>query len=217
MNRFQNFFWNTKKRIIHKYTHYLDIYDKYFSKFYDKPVRIVEVGIGHGGSLQMWKECFGLQAEIHGIDVVDRKTIEEDQITIWQGNQSDDFFWEEFFSRVPEVDIFIDDGSHYSFDQIHTLKKIFSHISQGGIYLCEDLHTAYLQDFAGGFRSPDSFIEYSKGLVDTINSYVIPEIKESVEQFDNVRSISFYTGVVIIEKNDVSTTGECLFMGEEKA
>ena len=95
---------------------------------------IVEVGIGHGGSLQMWKNYFGEGAQIHGIDIVERRFLEEDQITIWLGNQSDKDFWKIFFQRIPEVDIFIDDGSHESKDQIITLEEVFSRISKEGVY-----------------------------------------------------------------------------------
>ena len=217
MNDLESFCYNTKGKIIHKYTHYLKIYEKHFSKFRNRSPVIVEVGIGHGGSLQMWKNYFGEGAQIHGIDIVERRFLEEDQITIWLGNQSDKDFWKIFFQRIPEVDIFIDDGSHESKDQIITLEEVFSHISKEGVYLCEDLHTAYSPHFNGGYKHPESFIEYSKEIADTINSSVIPEIIPLVKKFDDVRSMTFYSGVVVIEKGDISSTGECLHFGEERA
>lgn len=216
MNDLENFFWNTKGRVIHKYTHYLEIYERHFSKFRNKSPVVVEVGIGHGGSLQMWKSYFGAGAQIHGIDIVERRFIQEEQIEIWVGDQSNLNFWDEFFKVVPQIDIFIDDGSHFSKDQIITLEKVFPYISKEGVYLCEDLHTAYWESFNGGYKDKNSFIEYAKEIADTINSSVIPEIKDNVKQFDNVRSLLFYSGVVVIEKGDISRTGECLYMGEEK-
>ena len=43
------------KNLIHKWNHYFEIYNKHFKRFRNKDINILEVGVSHGGSLQMWK------------------------------------------------------------------------------------------------------------------------------------------------------------------
>ena len=46
---------NHDGRIIHKWNHYLDIYDKYFTDYREKKINLLEFGVYQGGSLQLWK------------------------------------------------------------------------------------------------------------------------------------------------------------------
>lgn len=47
--------------------HYFDIYERHFEKFIGKGINILEIGVSHGGSLQMWKDYFGDKAMIFGL------------------------------------------------------------------------------------------------------------------------------------------------------
>ena len=49
---------------------YFQVYEEIFSKYVDKEIIFVEVGVLGGGSLQMWKEYFGEKARIIGIDII---------------------------------------------------------------------------------------------------------------------------------------------------
>ena len=46
-------------RLLNKWEHYIDIYDQFFNKYRNKDIVFVEIGIAHGGSLQMWRKYFG--------------------------------------------------------------------------------------------------------------------------------------------------------------
>ena len=41
-----------------KWDNYFDVYEKIFKKFETKKITIVEIGVGNGGSLFMWKSFF---------------------------------------------------------------------------------------------------------------------------------------------------------------
>ncbi len=41
---------------VHKWHHYFDIYSKYFERYRDRPITMLEIGVFRGGSLRMWKE-----------------------------------------------------------------------------------------------------------------------------------------------------------------
>jgi 2-polyprenyl-3-methyl-5-hydroxy-6-metoxy-1,4-benzoquinol methylase len=47
---------------------YFKLYDDLFSKYINKKIIFVEIGILNGGSLQIWKKFFGNKARIIGID-----------------------------------------------------------------------------------------------------------------------------------------------------
>ena len=48
---------------------YFQVYEEIFNKYVGKKITFVEVGVLQGGSLFMWKEYFGNEARIIGIDL----------------------------------------------------------------------------------------------------------------------------------------------------
>ena len=52
-----------------KSVHYFPVYEKWFSPYRGKDIVFVEVGVQHGGSVQMWKNYFGKDAKIIGVDI----------------------------------------------------------------------------------------------------------------------------------------------------
>ena len=77
-----------------KYKKYFKVYDDLFSKYINKKIIFVEIGISNGGSLQIWKKFFGNKARIIGIDLNPKcKEFEEKGIEIFIGDQSNPKFW----------------------------------------------------------------------------------------------------------------------------
>ena len=77
-----------------------------YKKLRNKEIVILEVGVSHGGSLQMWKNYFGEKAKIYGIEVnPNAKEVEEDQIEIFIGSQSDRKFLRSIKQKLPQIDI----------------------------------------------------------------------------------------------------------------
>ena len=172
MNHLQHYFENNTGRVIHKWSHYFDVYDRHFHRFRDQEIVILEIGVSQGGSLQMWKDYFGPKAKIYGIDIDPAcKSLEEDNIEIFIGSQSDRDFLRLVKKQIPKVDILIDDGGHTMTQQIVSFEELFDHVQDKGVYLCEDMHTSYWIKFGGGYRRSGSFIEYSKNFVDYINAW----------------------------------------------
>ncbi len=207
MNDLQLYFESNNRRLMHKWMHYFDIYDRHFSRYRGTDVHIVEIGIYHGGSLQMWREYFGPSAKIIGIDIDPRcKELEEEGIEIIIGNQEDREFLRSLKQRIPRMDILLDDGGHTMQQQIVTFEELFSHVAEDGVYLCEDLHTSYWGGYGGGFRKPSSFIEYSKDLIDFLNAWHSRDPESfPVNQFTrSAYSMNFYGSVLVIEKQPMS-------------
>lgn len=164
---------------------------------------MVEIGVSMGGSLKMWKDYFGPGAKIYGVDInPDCKQFEEENIEIFIGSQSDRAFLKQLKTKIPKIDILIDDGGHTMEQQTVTFEELFDHISEKGIYLCEDIHTSYLKEYGGGLNKADTFIEFSKHLIDQLHAWHIPNEALPVSNFTrNAESIHFYDGIIVIEKN----------------
>ena len=201
-NPLYQFFKNNKGKLIHKWLHYFEIYDRYFSHYRNKDVIIIEFGVSHGGSLSMWKDYFGPKAKIYGVDINPQcQSLEEDQIKIFIADQNDSKSLELVLNQIPKVDILIDDGGHTMAQQINTFNVFFDHVKDDGIYLCEDLHTSYWTHFYGGYKKKNTFIEYSKNLIDDIHAWHSKQRKLKVN--DKTRSIfglHFYDSILVIEK-----------------
>lgn len=206
MNDLLNYAENNKHSLLNKYKHYFSIYDRHLSKFRDTEVNILEFGVAHGGSLQMWKNYFGHKAKIYGVDINPNcKQLEEDRISIFIGDQGDKNFLRVLKKNIPRIDILVDDGGHEMKQQIVTFEELFPYISSNGVYLCEDLHTSYMTNFGGGYKKKNTFIEYSKNFIDQINAWFSEEPNRfKVTDFTRtVYSLHYYNSVLVIEKKPV--------------
>ena len=134
----ERLFWAHKGRLIDKWDFYWPIYTRYFERFVGKSPTVLEIGVCHGGSLQLWKRFFGEGATIIGVDI-DRRcsAYTEPQIEVFIGDQGDERFWANFDYQI---DICIDDGSHQLADQMTTLRCVWPKIKPNGVMLIEDCH-----------------------------------------------------------------------------
>lgn len=113
MNDLEKYFHKNVGRHIDKWEHCFEIYDRHFSKFRNTEVSVLEIGVNHGGSLQMWKDYFGPKAKIFGIDInPECKDYEEENIEILTGSQADPEFLMKVTEKIPKLEILIDDGGH---------------------------------------------------------------------------------------------------------
>lgn len=192
-------------RLIRKWVHYLAIYEKHFQRFRDRQPVVLEIGTYQGGSLQLWRNYFGLGTKIIGVDINPRCAEFADPNTqIFIGDQSDRAFLRKLRQQIPPVDILIDDGGHRMEQQMVTFEELFPHVKPEGIYLCEDLHTSYWPGFdpQSGYARRGNFIEFSKHLIDQLNAWHSREPKRlAVDDFTrSAHSVTYYNSMMVIEK-----------------
>jgi 23S rRNA U2552 (ribose-2'-O)-methylase RlmE/FtsJ len=206
MNELEQYFEKNDKRLINKYQHYFDVYDRHFSKYKGQEITIVEVGVSQGGSLQMWRSYFGPKAKIWGIDIDQRcKLLEEQNTNIIIGSQEDEIFLESIYEKTGPIDILIDDGGHTQKQQIKTFKILFDKIKNDGVYLCEDVHTSYWLYYGGGLNRMGTYIQFTKKLIDKLNAYHSEENSLQVDNFTkSAKSIHYYDSIVVIEKGIIT-------------
>jgi len=180
---------------------YFQVYEEIFRNYIGKKITFVEVGVLGGGSLFMWRDYFGKDARIIGVDLnPEAKKWEKHGFEIFTGSQSDENFWNNFYNEVGKIDILLDDGGHYNKQQITTVNRSLPNINDGGMIVVEDCHTSYMNRF--GNPSKFSFINFSKNIVDKIN-YRYPEIGPNIENSKEKRifSMSFYESIVVFNIN----------------
>lgn len=187
--------------VVHKWHHYIPIYERYFSSFRGKKVRMLEIGVSEGGSLDLWRQYFGEDAVIFGIDIDDacaRLNGVSAQVRV--GSQIDLDFLESVVEEMGGVDIVLDDGSHHMAHVPKTLNHLFPHLSEGGIYMIEDLHTAYWRSYGGGYRARRNFFSSVLGIIDNMHHwYHLKGIDSSLIGKD-CAGIHIHDSVAVFEK-----------------
>jgi hypothetical protein len=217
-NPLGEYFLRNPGRQIHKWHHYFEIYHRHLERFRGRSPVVIEFGVQHGGSMQMWREYFGPGAQIVGVDIDARcSSGQEESIEIVIGDQADRNFLASLRQRYPRVDVVIDDGGHTMEQQLATFQELYLHLQPQGVYICEDLHTSYFPSFGGGFRRPDTFIEFAKGLVDWLNGWYCTEPGQELNAFPrSTHGMHFYDSMLVLEKRPMeqprhSRTGKPLF------
>ena len=199
----ERIFYEGPKVGVHKWLHYLPIYDRAFASLDKSTVHMLEIGVARGGSLQMWREFFGSEATIFGIDInpeCSNVVSHPNQVRI--GSQADPNFLRSVVSDMRSINVVLDDGSHLAEHQIASFRTLFPLLDVGGLYIIEDLHTAYWPGFGGGLRRPGSAIELVKALIDDMHAWYHSE-PETWAPRTQVGAIHLYDSIAIIEKADL--------------
>lgn len=130
----------------HDYCRHLD---RFFDALRYNPIKLLEIGVGGGESIQTWLEYFP-QAKVFGIDMVHDtnpwntpKLPPHERYKFIHGDQSSMVFWKSFVAmHGGDWDIIIDDGSHISNHMIVTFNFMWDFVKSGGLYEVEDLGVA---------------------------------------------------------------------------
>jgi cephalosporin hydroxylase len=203
MSLWQDFLTNDQKPI-HKWVHYFPIYERHFSSWRNKSLTFLEIGVFRGGSLQMWQRFFGPLARIVGIDVDPQcKTHESPGIFVRIGDQSDPAFLQSVIEEFGVPDIVLDDGSHRMDHIASSFQFFYPKMYKNAIYMVEDLHTAYWEEYGGSLENPATFINFAKHCVDKLNAdHTRGKLQPDVITRQTF-GISFYDSIVCFEKGDV--------------
>jgi hypothetical protein len=187
-----------------KITSYFPAYVELFGHLVNQECVFIETGILDGGSLFMWRSWLGPKARIIGIDLNPSATKwRESGFEIFIGDQGDPEFWKTTMREIGKFDALLDDGGHQSFQQIVTAIESIKCANSDCIIAIEDTATSFMKDFSahGSF----SFLEYAKASTDILlgrsfgmynNRFPSKVNTEVIDEFKNVYSIRFYSGIV---------------------
>jgi len=194
-----------------KITSYFSAYVELFGHLVNHECVFIETGILDGGSLFMWRNWLGPKARIIGIDLNPEATKwRQSGFEIFIGDQGDPDFWKTTLREIGKFDALLDDGGHQSFQQIVTAIEAIKCASSDCVIAIEDTATSFMKDFAahGSF----SFLEYAKDATDILlgksfemysNRFPSKVNTEVIDEFKNVYSIQFYSGIVAFHLNKI--------------
>ena len=192
-----------------KITSYFPAYVELFGHLVDKKCTFIETGILDGGSLFMWRNWLGENARIVGVDLNPEALKWKDEgFEIFIGDQADPAFWNATYSSIGNFDAILDDGGHQSFQQIITTLESIRACNSSCVVVVEDTATSFMKDFSS--HGEKSFLEYSKLTTDILTarfSSIYPDRFPSklnnnlIEDFKDVYSIQFYSGIVAFHLN----------------
>ena len=127
-----------------KYHNYCNKYEFFLRDLRDRAFTMIELGVFRGASVRMWREFFP-RARIIGVDRDEkcRSSVREDERTALlirdvctEGTLAE--------LRACRPTLIVDDASHIWSEQIRALFGLYDSLTDGGIYLLEDLNTSFL-------------------------------------------------------------------------
>jgi SAM-dependent methyltransferase len=155
-----------------KWESYLGYYDALFAPLRERPISMLEIGVQNGGSLETWAEYFQAGQRFIGCDI-DPKCgslkYDDSRISIVVGDANAAPAFHEIRSICPEFDVIIDDGSHRSTDILNAFVNYFPLLKPGGLFVVEDTHTLYNDQFGGGILNESGAYSFFKKLIDVIS------------------------------------------------
>ena len=145
--------------VSHSYT---PKYHQILSQYRNSMKKVVEIGIGnyqlmapivgpsykHGASLRMWRDYFP-NATIIGCDILTSVLFnDEPRIDTYLVDQSSLNSLISFGKIIGNVDMIVDDGSHYEDHMILSFHTLWKCIIPNGIYIIEDIQKKSINKFA---------------------------------------------------------------------
>jgi hypothetical protein len=196
--------WDGLRLSSQKFAHYIPLYERHFSHLRESALNVLEIGVLGGGSLEMWHEYFP-NATITGCDIAKDTTYlltrhpELDRLRIVVGNI---WLWETL-EKLDSIkwDVIIDDGPHWTKQQIMTANTLLRILNRPGVYWCEDLFPEQRRCLSTSWPIGRSgiygFIRSLVGLTFT-NWACRQAIRSDIE--DYISGVHIYDGVTVIEK-----------------
>lgn len=150
-----------------KPTHYLELYNQYFSGLMSQELEILELGVASGASLEYFAEMFP-HSRIIGVDIKEcPRKFSTDRIRAYQGSQDDAALFDRILAEndIKQFNIIIDDCSHIGSLTVNSFNLPFPLLVAEGFYVIEDWGTGYFKRFPGGrLFNPASHLQTSRML-----------------------------------------------------
>ena len=210
-------------KVSDKWALYLREYDRLFAPYREQAISMLEIGIQNGGSLEIWSQYFPNAQKFIGCDInpdCEKLRYEDPRIAIIVGDATTAVTQVRVLEQSSTFDLIIEDGSHTSNDIVKAFVRYFPALRPGGLFVAEDLHCSYWQEFEGGIFHPYSSITFFKHLVDMVNhehwgieksrSALIAGFKQTLKiDFDEslleqISSVEFLNSICVVRKKNLT-------------
>ena len=154
---------------------YTPLYHELFCHLRDWPIRLLEIGVGGyglktlgGASLAMWADYFA-NGQITGIDIAEKRLTLGARVMLFRGSQDDRSFLKRICDERGPFDIVIDDGSHVPKHVVASFHILFPTLKDGGIYVIEDVQTAFWPNSGGSTMHGGETIKLTRTIIECLN------------------------------------------------
>jgi Methyltransferase domain len=171
------------------------IYEQFLEAWRHLRITLLEIGVLDGASLRMWRDFFP-EARLFGLDNDAAVGERVHSASIFIGDQADATVLDAVVRESGPLDLIIDDGAHKAKQQIGSLLYLWPHLTPGGIYIVEDVHTSYLPQWGMTWRQPGTTMELLKGIADDLHT----RWHDGPLMLLNVESLHFYRETCILVK-----------------
>jgi hypothetical protein len=197
---------------------YLKSYERILQNRRDSPLAILEIGVGSGASLLVWRDYLP-RATIIGLDVAEPppRILGQDRIHFVRGSQDDPAALDAAARLAGgRFDLIVDDASHIGYLTKRTLHQLFPlRLVPGGWYVIEDFGTGFLPEFPDGvpYAAPDwtdaqpgtrEFLGSQFGMVGVIKQLVdviMQEMMTGKPHYLTIDHLIIEPNIVFIEKS----------------
>ncbi|MGD0025113.1 MAG: hypothetical protein ABSC37_10905 [Xanthobacteraceae bacterium] len=190
---------------------YTPVYHGLFSKLRDRPIRLLEIGVGGydfktvgGASLAMWADYF-LSGQITGIDIAEKRLALNPRVKLFRGSQEDPVFLKRVCDERGPFDIMIDDGDHVPKHVVSSFHALFPSLVDGGLYLIEDVQTAFWPHFGGSILHGGDTLKLARTVIECLNHAEIAVVDRS-HSFPlfakEIKAFRAFHNLLVIEKGD---------------
>jgi len=190
---------------------YTPLYHKLFSPLRDRPIRLLEIGVGGyglktvgGASLAMWADYFS-KGEITGIDIAEKRLTLNPRAKLLRGSQDDPIFLRKVCDERGPFDIIIDDGSHVPKHVVASFHFLFPAVADGGMYVIEDVQTAFWPQFGGSAADGGETLKLARTVIECLNHAEIIAVdpSHSFPSFaKQIKALRAFHNMLVIDKGD---------------
>jgi glycosyltransferase involved in cell wall biosynthesis len=208
-----------------KWTGNLIQYERLLRDFRDHEVRLLEIGVQNGGSLQIWSKFFENGCRFIGCDIdpsCGELVYDDPRISLLINDAGAPVTRTQAMRICGQFDLIIDDGSHQSSDIIRAFLSFFPTLANDGLFIVEDMSCSFWKEFEGGLDCDISSLAFFKEVANVINrehwqveASIASRFKRFIEAYgldfdayvlDSIQSVEILNSMVVIRKGSQEQT-----------
>ena len=171
---------------------------------------ILEIGIGghsakySGGKSLQALMFFYRKGKIIGADIIDKTFLDRSNLETVIIDQNSITELNKLGKKFKYFDVIIDDGSHFPKHQKKSFEVLFNYLSDGGVYIVEDMRSSYRKGYEGDPNlGKKNLVEFFKALSHAPNSEMLKKkFLTKLRNYKNIELIFFFNGAVMIKKKN---------------
>lgn len=151
---------------------YVDEYAKLFDPLRANAVRLLQIGVRNGFSLEVWASYFERAVSIIGCDIdpaCAALPFADPRIHVVIGEASASTVARMICTPDKLLDIVIDEGSQKSGEMVRSFARYFNQLKPGGLYILQELHSSDRESCGDGVLDPHSAVTFFGQLADVVS------------------------------------------------